>query len=111
MCGRATGWVGKPLCQAIAAGNFAITVVLSQRFACEAARYLSQWEIIDYASDAKHDAPSGTARKLAYRLDQVRQPQPTIPVDQTAGGHLGRHQAKVILMTNRVAHLFVLLAG
>lgn len=85
MCGRATGWVGKPLCQAIAAGNFAITVILSRRFACEAARYLSQWEIIDYASDAKHDAPSGTARKLAYRLDQVRQPQPTIPVNQTAG--------------------------
>ena len=46
----------------IAAGNFAITAVLLQRFACEAAKYLSHWEIIDYASDAKQDAPSGTAR-------------------------------------------------
>jgi len=49
----------------IAAGNFAITAVLLQRFACEAARYLSHWEIIDYASDAKPDAPSGTTRELA----------------------------------------------
>jgi 4-hydroxy-tetrahydrodipicolinate reductase len=37
----------------IAAGNFAITAVLLQRFACEAAKYLSHWEIIDYASDAR----------------------------------------------------------
>lgn len=74
----------------IAAGNFAITAVLLQRFACEAARYLSQWEIIDYASDAKPDAPSGTARELAYRLGQVGPPQPTIPVDQTAGGRDSR---------------------
>jgi len=33
----------------IAAGNFAITAMLLQRFACEAAKYLSHWEIIDYA--------------------------------------------------------------
>jgi len=46
----------------VAAGNFAITAVLLERFACEAAKYLPQWEIIDYASDAKIDAPSGTAR-------------------------------------------------
>jgi 4-hydroxy-tetrahydrodipicolinate reductase len=69
----------------IAAGNFAITAVLLQRFACEAARYLAQWEIIDYASDAKPDAPSGTARELAFRLSEVKQPQPTIPIDQTIG--------------------------
>jgi 4-hydroxy-tetrahydrodipicolinate reductase len=69
----------------IAAGNFSITAVLLERFACDAARYLSQWEIIDYASDGKPDAPSGTARELAYRLAQVRPPQPTIPVEQTLG--------------------------
>jgi 4-hydroxy-tetrahydrodipicolinate reductase len=33
----------------IAAGNFAITAVLMERFAREAARYLSHWEIMDYA--------------------------------------------------------------
>ena len=52
----------------IAAGNFAVTAVLLQRFACEAAKYLSHWEIVDYASDAKRDAPSGTARELDFRL-------------------------------------------
>jgi 4-hydroxy-tetrahydrodipicolinate reductase len=69
----------------IAAGNFAITAVLLQRFACEAAKYLSQWEVIDYASDKKPDAPSGTVRELAYRLSEVRKPGPTIPVEDTLG--------------------------
>ncbi|HLM55203.1 MAG TPA: 4-hydroxy-tetrahydrodipicolinate reductase [Pyrinomonadaceae bacterium] len=69
----------------IAAGNFAVTAVLLQRFACEAARLLSQWEIIDYASDSKPDAPSGTARELAFRLSEVKRPEPTRPVEQTVG--------------------------
>jgi 4-hydroxy-tetrahydrodipicolinate reductase len=69
----------------IAAGNFAITAVLLQRFACEAARYLPRREIIDYASDAKQDAPSGTARELAFRLSEVGKPEVTHPVEQTIG--------------------------
>lgn len=69
----------------VAAGNFAITAVLLQRFALEAAKYLSHWEIIDYASDAKMDAPSGTARELAFRLSQVRQPDLTHPIEETIG--------------------------
>jgi 4-hydroxy-tetrahydrodipicolinate reductase len=69
----------------IAAGNFAITAVLLQRFACEAAKYLSHWEIIDYASDAKQDAPSGTTRELAFRLSEVRRPEATHPVEETIG--------------------------
>lgn len=69
----------------IAAGNFAITAVLLQRFACEAAKYLSQFEVIDYASDRKADAPSGTVRELAFRLSGVRKPEPTVPVANTLG--------------------------
>jgi 4-hydroxy-tetrahydrodipicolinate reductase len=69
----------------IAAGNFAITAVLLQRFACEAAKYLSHWEIIDYASDAKEDAPSGTARELAFRLSEIRRPEVTHPIEETIG--------------------------
>lgn len=69
----------------IAAGNFAITAVLLQRFACEAAKYLSHWEIIDYASDGKKDAPSGTTRELAFQLSQIRKPEVTHPIDQTIG--------------------------
>lgn len=69
----------------IAAGNFAITAVLLQRFACEAAKYLSHWEIIDYASDTKEDAPSGTTRELAFRLSEIRKPEVTHPIDETIG--------------------------
>lgn len=69
----------------LAAGNFAITAVLLQRFACEAAKYLSHWEIIDYASDAKRDAPSGTTRELAFRLSEVGRPDATHPVSETIG--------------------------
>jgi 4-hydroxy-tetrahydrodipicolinate reductase len=69
----------------IAAGNFAITAVLLQRFACEAAKYLSHWELIDYASDTKPDAPSGTARELAFRLAEIRKPEVTHPIEETIG--------------------------
>ena len=69
----------------LACGNFALTVVLLQKFAEAAARLIPQWEIIDYAHDDKIDAPSGTARELATRLGKVRHPEPTIPVDQTVG--------------------------
>jgi len=69
----------------VAAGNFALTAVLLERFACEAAKYLTHWEIIDYASDAKVDAPSGTAREVAYRLSEVRKPGVSHPVEATIG--------------------------
>ena len=74
----------------IAAGNFAITAVLLQRFACEAAKYLAHWEVIDYASDAKQDAPSGTTRELAVRLSEIRKPDVTHPVEKTIGAKESR---------------------
>ena len=46
---------------------------------------MTQWEIVDYAHDDKIDAPSGTARELAARLARVRQPEPTVPADQSVG--------------------------
>jgi 4-hydroxy-tetrahydrodipicolinate reductase len=69
----------------LAVGNFALTMVLLQKFAEMAARWIPQWEVIDYAHDDKVDAPSGTARELANRLAQVRKPELTVPVEQTAG--------------------------
>jgi len=69
----------------LACGNFALTVVLLQKFAEAAAKLIPQWEIIDYAHDDKIDAPSGTARELADRLAKVRHPEPTIPLDRTVG--------------------------
>lgn len=69
----------------LAVGNFALTVVLLQKFAEIAAKFISQWEIIDYAHDSKKDAPSGTARELAYRLSKIRESELTVPLDQTQG--------------------------
>jgi 4-hydroxy-tetrahydrodipicolinate reductase len=69
----------------LACGNFALTVVLLQKFADAAARLIPQWEIIDYAHDDKIDAPSGTARELAARLSKVRQPEATVPLERTFG--------------------------
>jgi 4-hydroxy-tetrahydrodipicolinate reductase len=69
----------------LAVGNFAITAALLDRFAVAAAEHLPSWEIIDLASDAKIDAPSGMARQLAWRLAQVRTPETRIPVDETIG--------------------------
>lgn len=69
----------------LAVGNFALTVVLLQKFAEIAARYIPHWEIIDYASDLKPDAPSGTVRELAYRLSSIRPSELTIPLEQTQG--------------------------
>jgi 4-hydroxy-tetrahydrodipicolinate reductase len=50
-----------------------------------AAKWMPQWEVIDYAHDAKRDAPSGTARELAARLSRIRTPEPTVPVADTVG--------------------------
>lgn len=69
----------------LAVGNFAITAVLLQKFAEIAARVIPQWEIIDYASDGKRDAPSGTARELAARLSNIRPSELTVPLDETEG--------------------------
>jgi len=69
----------------LAVGNFALTVVLLQKFAEMAARYIPHWEIIDYAHADKRDAPSGTARELANRLSKIRVPEIDIPLDEIAG--------------------------
>ena len=69
----------------LACGNFAMTVVLLQKFAEMAARYIPTWEIIDYAYASKPDAPSGTARELASRMAKVRRPELEVPVVKTLG--------------------------
>jgi 4-hydroxy-tetrahydrodipicolinate reductase len=69
----------------LAVGNFAITVVLLQKFAEIAARYIPQWEIIDYASDGKPDALSGTVWELATRLGTIAHTELTVPLEETQG--------------------------
>src|SRR5262249_9225287 len=67
----------------IAAGNFSLTAALLLRAASEAARHLESWEIVDFASAGKPDAPSGTARELAERLGDVHAPSRGVPVEGT----------------------------
>ena len=50
------------------APNFAQGAVLMMRFAEEAARVFPRAEIVELHSDAKRDAPSGTARATAARM-------------------------------------------
>jgi 4-hydroxy-tetrahydrodipicolinate reductase len=70
----------------IAAGNFSVTAAMVLRFAGEAARHLGSWEVIDYSSATKTDAPSGTSRELAERLaDLDEQPSVPVPLDEVHG--------------------------
>jgi len=69
----------------LACGNFALTVVLLQKFAEMAARHIAHWEILDYAHSDKKDAPSGTARELAHRLGQIRPPALDISPEEIQG--------------------------
>jgi 4-hydroxy-tetrahydrodipicolinate reductase len=69
----------------VASGNFSLTAAMCQAAALLAARYLPQWEVIDYASASKPDVPSGTSRELAERLGEVRQPEVGYPIEDLHG--------------------------
>ena len=69
----------------VAAGNFSLMAALLLRLATEAARHVDAWEVIDYASATKPDAPSGTSRELAERLEAVRRPALGVPLDEVLG--------------------------
>jgi 4-hydroxy-tetrahydrodipicolinate reductase len=69
----------------VSAGNFSITAAVLLRAATDAARHLDAWEVVDYASATKPDAPSGTARELAERLGGIRPPAAPVPVDEVLG--------------------------
>ena len=74
----------------LAVGNFAITVVLLQKFAEIAANYIPNFEILDYAHEDKIDSPSGTARELAHRLSKQRRPDVPISEDELVGEKASR---------------------
>jgi 4-hydroxy-tetrahydrodipicolinate reductase len=74
----------------LAVGNFALTAVLLQKFAEIAAKYISHWEIIDYAHSDKKDAPSGTARELANRLSKIQESQLDVSLDSIDGSKESR---------------------
>ncbi|MBX9670339.1 MAG: 4-hydroxy-tetrahydrodipicolinate reductase [Candidatus Obscuribacterales bacterium] len=69
----------------ISCGNFSITAALAKHFSLLAAKYLPQWEIIDYASAGKMDVPSGTTQELAEELAQVKRNKLGRPLDELHG--------------------------
>ncbi|BBK30909.1 dihydrodipicolinate reductase [Stella humosa] len=69
----------------LAAGNFSVTATLLKRFALEAARYVPDVEVIDYAAAGKPDVPSGTARELAEALAAVPRKPSAKPVGELSG--------------------------
>ncbi|MEO8229343.1 MAG: 4-hydroxy-tetrahydrodipicolinate reductase [Chloroflexota bacterium] len=68
----------------VAAGNFSLTAAMAQAAALLVAPYLPNREVIDYASEAKPDSPSGTAREIADRLAEV-QTTLAVPIARTVG--------------------------
>jgi 4-hydroxy-tetrahydrodipicolinate reductase len=69
----------------LAVGNFSIAALVLQKCSELAAKHLKCWEIIDYASENKKDAPSGTVRELVNRLMRPDRPVIKIPVESTEG--------------------------
>jgi 4-hydroxy-tetrahydrodipicolinate reductase len=69
----------------VAAGNFSLTAALAKHFSLLAAKHLPTWEVIDYASAEKPDAPSGTTLELAEALGDVARNKLAVPVETTHG--------------------------
>lgn len=69
----------------LAAGNFAITAVLLFKFASMAAKFIPNYELIDYANQSKVDAPSGSVAELALRLSQVQKSHVEVSIEDTIG--------------------------
>lgn len=100
-----TGWTDEKLAQvgeALAAHphnsvfiapNFAISTVLAEHFAAQAARYFESVEIVEMHHPNKVDAPSGTAIHTAHVIAAARKEafMPPIPDNtQTDGGSRGQ---------------------
>ena len=69
----------------VAAGNFSLTAALAKHFALLAARHIPSWELVEYGSHDKVDAPSGTVRELAEALGAVGTPEEGVPTEETIG--------------------------
>lgn len=84
----------------LAVGNFAITAVLLQKFSEMAAKYIPNFEVIDYADSHKIDTPSGTTLELVDKLSKVQ-----IPTDfVTAKNLIGPIESRGAKVSNVTVH-------
>jgi 4-hydroxy-tetrahydrodipicolinate reductase len=80
----------------IVAPNFAIGAVLMMRFAEEAARTMPDAEIVELHPPTKLDAPSGTAKATAARIEAARGPERgEVPIHSVRLPGLVAHQEVV----------------
>jgi 4-hydroxy-tetrahydrodipicolinate reductase len=97
------------------APNFAIGAALMQRFAAQAARYLSAVEIVELHHDGKVDAPSGTAAMTADAVAAARPEAWTGPSSESVPGARGGERAGIrihsIRLPGLVAHQEVIFGG
>jgi len=108
------GWRDAPV-GVFVAPNFAIGAVLMQRFAREAARYLSAAEIVELHHDGKADAPSGTAAATADAIAAARSDAWSGPSSESVTGVRGGERAGIrihsIRLPGLVAHQEVIFGG
>ncbi len=69
----------------VISGNFSLTAALMQHLSLIAAEHIPEFEVIDHSWADKEDVPSGTARELAERLGDVRQPERKRELDTLYG--------------------------
>jgi len=95
----------------LAVGNFALTMVLLQKFSEMAAKFIPDFEIVDYAHENKIDSPSGTARELSHRLSKVREstvhvkPEAIVGHKESRGARLGGVQVHSVRLPGHVISL------
>lgn len=101
----------------LVAPNFAIGAVLMMRFAEEAAKYLSDVEIIELHHDRKIDAPSGTAIKTAEMISKGRRqevsakPAPLEKIKGARGGEITGVHIHSVRLPGLIAHQEVIFGG
>jgi 4-hydroxy-tetrahydrodipicolinate reductase len=95
----------------IAAGNFSVGAALLLRFATEAARHLGAWEVIDYASATKPDAPSGTSRELAERLGAAAPTPEPLGIPAARGADVAGTHVHSLRLPSFTVSTEVVLAG
>jgi 4-hydroxy-tetrahydrodipicolinate reductase len=102
---------------ALIAPNFALGAVLMMRFAAQAARYLSEVEIIELHHEKKPDAPSGTAIKTAEMIraarapERVARPVEEMKIEGSRGGDFDGIHIHSVRLPGYVAHQEVIFGG
>ena len=100
------------------APNYAIGAVLMMQFAAQAAKYLSDVEIIELHHEKKLDSPSGTALLTAQKIAEARSDKPLAapenPVEKIPGARGANYDGIAIhsiRLPGYVAHQEVIFGG